>query len=374
MEKLKVLTVVGTRPEIIRLSSIIKKFENIFDHKLVHTGQNYDFELNEIFFKDLQLNQPDYYLDAADKSGTKTIGNVIRLIDDVLEKENPDAVMILGDTNSCLSVIAAKNRKIPTFHFEAGNRCFDMRVPEEINRKIVDHTADVNLTYSSIAREYLLREGLPPDLVIKVGSPMKEVLNDNSKKIEQSKILTQLKLKTNNFFVVSAHRQENIESEINFNKILSIISEVESHFELPIIVSTHPRTRKKLESSSNKFSKNVNFLKPLSFSDYIRLQKESKLVLSDSGTINEEASILQFNAINLRESYERPESAEEGTTILTGLSLDRVFQGINLFENINKSKVKSIVKDYDVDNVSEKVANIILSYTDYINRVVWKKY
>ena len=374
MEKLKVLTVVGTRPEIIRLSSIIKKFENIFDHKLVHTGQNYDFELNEIFFKDLQLNQPDYYLDAADKSGTKTIGNVIRLIDDVLEKENPDAVMILGDTNSCLSVIAAKNRKIPTFHFEAGNRCFDMRVPEEINRKIVDHTADVNLTYSSIAREYLLREGLPPDLVIKVGSPMKEVLNDNFKKIDQSKILTQLKLKTNNFFVVSAHRQENIESEINFNKILSIISEVESHFELPIIVSTHPRTRKKLESSSNKFSKNVNFLKPLSFSDYIRLQKESKLVLSDSGTINEEASILQFNAINLRESYERPESAEEGTTILTGLSLDRVFQGINLFENINKSKVKSIVKDYDVDNVSEKVANIILSYTDYINRVVWKKY
>jgi UDP-N-acetylglucosamine 2-epimerase len=374
MKKLKVLTVVGTRPEIIRLSSIIKKFENIFDHKLVHTGQNYDFELNEIFFKDLQLNQPDYYLDAADKSGTKTIGNVIRLIDDVLEKENPDAVMILGDTNSCLSVIAAKNRKIPTFHFEAGNRCFDMRVPEEINRKIVDHTADVNLTYSSIAREYLLREGLQPDLVIKVGSPMKEVLNDNSKKIEQSKILTQLKLKTNNYFVVSAHRQENIESEINFNKILSIISEVESHFELPIIVSTHPRTRKKLESSSNNFSKNVNFLKPLSFSDYIRLQKESKLVLSDSGTINEEASILQFNAINLRESYERPESAEEGTTILTGLSLDRVFQGINLFENINKSKVKSIVKDYDVDNVSEKVANIILSYTDYINRVVWKKY
>ena len=374
MEKLKVLTVVGTRPEIIRLSSIIKKFESIFDHKLVHTGQNYDFELNEIFFKDLQLTQPDYYLDAADKSGTKTIGNVIRLIDEVLEKENPDAVMILGDTNSCLSVIAAKNRKIPTFHFEAGNRCFDMRVPEEINRKIVDHTADVNLTYSSIAREYLLREGLPPDLVIKVGSPMKEVLNDNSKKIEQSKILTQLKLKTSNYFVVSAHRQENIESEINFNKILSIISEVESHFELPIIVSTHPRTRKKLESSSNNFSKNVNFLKPLSFSDYIRLQKESKLVLSDSGTINEEASILQFNAINLRESYERPESAEEGTTILTGLSLDRVFQGINLFENINKSKVKSIVKDYDVDNVSEKVANIILSYTDYINRVVWKKY
>ena len=374
MEKLKVLTVVGTRPEIIRLSSIIKKFESIFDHKLVHTGQNYDFELNEIFFKDLQLTQPDYYLDAADKSGTKTIGNVIRLIDEVLEKENPDAVMILGDTNSCLSVIAAKNRKIPTFHFEAGNRCFDMRVPEEINRKIVDHTADVNLTYSSIAREYLLREGLPPDLVIKVGSPMKEVLNDNFKKIDQSKILTQLKLKTNNYFVVSAHRQENIESEINFNKILSIISEVESHFELPIIVSTHPRTRKKLESSSNNFSKNVNFLKPLSFSDYIKLQKESKLVLSDSGTINEEASILQFNAINLRESYERPESAEEGTTILTGLSLDRVFQGINLFENINKSKVKSIVKDYDVDNVSEKVANIILSYTDYINRVVWKKY
>ena len=374
MEKLKVLTIVGTRPEIIRLSSIIKKFENIFDHKLVHTGQNYDFELNEIFFKDLQLNQPDYYLDAADKSGTKTIGNVIRLIDDVLEKENPDAVLILGDTNSCLSVIAAKNRKIPTFHFEAGNRCFDMRVPEEINRKIVDHTADVNLTYSSIAREYLLREGLSPDLVIKVGSPMKEVLNDNSKKIDQSKILTQLKLKTNNYFVVSAHRQENIESEINFNKILSIISQVESHFELPIIVSTHPRTRKKLESSSNNFSNNVNFLKPLSFSDYIKLQKESKLVLSDSGTINEEASILQFNAINLRESYERPESAEEGTTILTGLSLDRVFQGINLFENINKSKVKSIVKDYDVDNVSEKVANIILSYTDYINRVVWKKY
>ena len=374
MEKLKVLTVVGTRPEIIRLSSIIKKFESIFDHKLVHTGQNYDFELNEIFFKDLQLTQPDYYLDAADKSGTKTIGNVIRLIDEVLEKENPDAVMILGDTNSCLSVIAAKNRKIPTFHFEAGNRCFDMRVPEEINRKIVDHTADVNLTYSTIAREYLLREGLAPDLVIKIGSPMKEVIEDNFNKIKNSKILKEHNLTKNSYFVVSSHRQENIENKKNFSKILSIIEGIEDKFGLPVIISTHPRTRKKLDSSKKKFSKNINFLKPLSFSDYIKLQMESKLVLSDSGTINEEASILNFNAINLRESYERPESAEEGSTILTGLSMERVFQAIEVFENMDTKKTRTIVKDYDTSNVSEKVANTVLSYTDYINRVVWKKY
>ena len=374
MEKLKVLTIVGTRPEIIRLSSIIKKFDDIFDHKLVHTGQNYDFELNEIFFSDLNLKKPDYFLDAASDSATKTIGNVIGLTDDVLKNESPDAVMILGDTNSCLSVIAAKNRKIPTFHFEAGNRCFDMRVPEEINRKIVDHTADVNLTYSTIAREYLLREGLAPDLVIKIGSPMKEVIEDNFNKIKNSKILKEHNLTKNSYFVVSSHRQENIENKKNFSKILSIIEGIEDQFGLPVIISTHPRTRKKLDSSKKKFSKNIKFLKPLSFSDYIKLQMESKLVLSDSGTINEEASILNFNAINLRESYERPESAEEGSTILTGLSMDRVFQAIKVFENMDTKKTRTIVKDYDTSNVSEKVANTVLSYTDYINRVVWKKY
>jgi len=374
MKKLKVLTIVGTRPEIIRLSSIIKKFDDIFDHKLVHTGQNYDFELNEIFFSDLNLKKPDYFLDAASDSATKTIGNVIGLTDDVLKNESPDAVMILGDTNSCLSVIAAKNRKIPTFHFEAGNRCFDMRVPEEINRKIVDHTADVNLTYSTIAREYLLREGLAPDLVIKIGSPMKEVIEDNFNKIKNSKILKEHNLTKNSYFVVSSHRQENIENKKNFSKILSIIEGIEDQFGLPVIISTHPRTRKKLDSSKKKFSKNIKFLKPLSFSDYIKLQMESKLVLSDSGTINEEASILNFNAINLRESYERPESAEEGSTILTGLSMDRVFQAIKVFENMDTKKTRTIVKDYDTSNVSEKVANTVLSYTDYINRVVWKKY
>ena len=374
MKKLKVVTIVGTRPEIIRLSSIIKKFDDIFDHKLVHTGQNYDFELNEIFFSDLNLKKPDYFLDAASDSATKTIGNVISLTDDVLIKESPDAVMILGDTNSCLSVIAAKNRKIPTFHFEAGNRCFDMRVPEEINRKIVDHTADVNLTYSTIAREYLLREGLAPDLVIKIGSPMKEVIEDNFNKIKNSKILKEHNLTKNSYFVVSSHRQENIENKKNFSKILSIIEGIEDQFGLPVIISTHPRTRKKLDSSKKKFSKNIKFLKPLSFSDYIKLQMESKLVLSDSGTINEEASILNFNAINLRESYERPESAEEGSTILTGLSMDRVFQAIKVFENMDTKKTRTIVKDYDTSNVSEKVANTVLSYTDYINRVVWKKY
>ena len=374
MKKLKVLTIVGTRPEIIRLSSIIKKFDDIFDHKLVHTGQNYDFELNEIFFSDLNLKKPDYFLDAASDSATKTIGNVIGLTDDVLKNESPDAVMILGDTNSCLSVIAAKNRKIPTFHFEAGNRCFDMRVPEEINRKIVDHTADVNLTYSTIAREYLLREGLAPDLVIKIGSPMKEVIEDNFNKIKNSKILKEHNLTKNSYFVVSSHRQENIENKKNFSKILSIIEGIEDQFGLPVIISTHPRTRKKLDSSKKKFSKNINFLKPLSFSDYIKLQMESKLVLSDSGTINEEASILNFNAINIRESYERPESAEEGSTILTGLSMERVFQAIEVFENMDTKKTRTIVKDYDTSNVSEKVANTVLSYTDYINRVVWKKY
>ena len=374
MKKLKVVTIVGTRPEIIRLSSIIKKFDDIFDHKLVHTGQNYDFELNEIFFSDLNLKKPDYFLDAASDTATKTIGNVIGLTDDVLKNESPDAVMILGDTNSCLSVIAAKNRKIPTFHFEAGNRCFDMRVPEEINRKIVDHTADVNLTYSTIAREYLLREGLAPDLVIKIGSPMKEVIEDNFSKIKNSKILKEHNLTKNSYFVVSSHRQENIENKKNFSKILSIIEGIEDQFGLPVIISTHPRTRKKLDSSKKKFSKNIKFLKPLSFSDYIKLQMESKLVLSDSGTINEEASILNFNAINLRESYERPESAEEGSTILTGLSKERVFQAIQLFEKMDTKKARTIVKDYDTSNVSEKVANTVLSYTDYINRVVWKKY
>jgi len=373
MNKFKLLTIVGTRPEIIRLSSIIKKFDKYFEHFLVHTGQNYDFELNQIFFEDLGLKEPHSYLEAAANTGTETIANVIHLTDKAIDKINPDAVLVLGDTNSCLSLIAAKNRKIPTFHLEAGNRCFDMRVPEEINRRIIDHTADVNLTYSTIAREYLLREGLSPDLVIKVGSPMKEVINDNIKKINNSKILDSLKLSKGKYFVLSSHRQENIEDDENFKKLIDTVNKVSENFSLPIIVSTHPRTRKKIDSKKIKFNKNINFLKPLSFSDYIRLQVDAKVVISDSGTINEEASILGFNAINLRESYERPESAEEGVTILTGLSSHRVLQAIEFFSQ-KQDNHRSIVKDYDVDNVSEKVASIVLGYTDYVNRVVWKKY
>ncbi len=374
MKKLKVATIVGTRPEIIRLSSIIKKFDSIFNHTLIHTGQNYDHELSKIFFSDLSLKDPKYFLDAAGATGTKTIGKVLISIDDLLDKIKPDAVLVLGDTYSCLAVIASKNKKIPTFHLEAGNRCFDMRVPEEINRKIVDHTADVNLTYSSIAREYLLKEGLSSDLVIKVGSPMKEVICDNLEKINNSSILKKLSLTPKKFFIVSTHRQENIEIDKNFNKVIDVLEAIHKKFKLPIIVSTHPRTRNKLRTLKRPLNKEIQFLKPLNFSDYIKLQIESKLTISDSGTINEESSILGFNAINLRESYERPESAEETSSILTGLSAERVLQAINLIEKTKTSKKPIIVKDYDVNNVSEKVARIVLGYTDYVNRVIWKKY
>ena len=374
MKKLKVATIVGTRPEIIRLSSIIKKFDSIFNHTLIHTGQNYDHELSKIFFSDLSLKDPKYFLDAAGATGTKTIGKVLISIDGLLDKIKPDAVLVLGDTYSCLAVIASKNKKIPTFHLEAGNRCFDMRVPEEINRKIVDHTADVNLTYSSIAREYLLKEGLSSDLVIKVGSPMKEVICDNLEKINNSSILEKLSLTPKKFFIVSTHRQENIEIDKNFNKVIDVLEAIHKKFKLPIIVSTHPRTRNKLRTLKRPLNKEIQFLKPLNFSDYIKLQIESKLTISDSGTINEESSILGFNAINLRESYERPESAEETSSILTGLSAERVLQAINLIEKTKTSKKPIIVKDYDVSNVSEKVARIVLGYTDYVNRVIWKKY
>jgi len=372
MNKFKVVTIVGTRPEIIRLSSTIKKLDKHHDHYLIHTGQNYDYELNEVFFQDLGLKAPFKYLGCADKSALSTIANVLREVEKTLDDIKPNAVLVLGDTNSCLSILAAKYKRIPTFHMEAGNRCFDMRVPEEINRRLVDHVADINLTYSTIARDYLINEGLPPDLVIKVGSPMKEALHDNMEKIKKSTILKTLDLKKGKFFLVSCHRQENVEIPKQFKKISKILNKLAEEYELPVIVSTHPRTKNKIEGTKFKFSSKISFLKPLGFTDYINLQLSAKVVLSDSGTINEESSILGFPAINFREAHERPEAMEESATIMTGLSEDRVLQAVNLYQE-NKSKHK-IVADYDVDNVSEKVCKLILSYTDYVNRVVWKQY
>lgn len=376
MKLLKIVTVVGTRPEIIRLSRVIHSLDKHCEHILVHTGQNYDYELNEIFFQDLGIRKPDYFLNAAGSNGAETIGNVIIAVDRVLEQVQPEALLVLGDTNSCMAVISAKRRKIPTFHMEAGNRCFDMRVPEEINRRIVDHTADVNLTYSAIARDYLLREGLSPDMIIKTGSPMFEVINHYRDGIDSSNILEQLGLQAGKFFVVSAHREENINSDINFLKLVDVLNSVAMTYDLPVIVSTHPRTQKRVDAMGIVFHKNVQLLKPLGFKDYNKLQLTSKAVLSDSGTINEESSIMNFSALNIREAHERPEGMEEASVMMVGLEVNRVLQGLSVLESqgVDEDRTLRLVSDYSMPNVSEKIVRIIHSYTDYVNRIVWKRY
>ena len=378
MKKIKVITVVGTRPEIIRLSRIIPVLDKYCEHILVHTGQNYDFSLNQIFFDDLDIRKPDHFLNSTENTigVANTIGNIITKIDIVLEETQPDAMLVLGDTNSSLSVIAAKRRKIPIFHMEAGNRCFDLRVPEETNRRIVDHTADINLTYSNIAREYLLNEGLSPDRVIKVGSPMYEVLNHNMQKIKSSTVLSRLQLTEGNYFAVSLHREENIDSERSFNKLIVILNSIAKDHGLPIIVSTHPRTRKKIDNNSIEFNSLIKFEEPMGFHDYIHLQMHAKVVLSDSGTITEESSILNFPALNIREAHERPEGMEEASVMMVGLELDRVRQAFFILEHQPRGKDRCLepVDEYTVSNVSEKIVRIIHSYTDYVNRVVWKKY
>lgn len=375
MKKLKVVTVVGTRPEIIRLSCTLIALDqnDAIEHVLVHTGQNYDYELNEIFFEDLGLRKPDHFLEAAGQNATETIGNILIKIDPILAKEDPDAFLVLGDTNSCLCAIPAKKRKIPVFHMEAGNRCFDQRVPEETNRKIVDHVADINLTYSSIAREYLLREGLSPDRVIKTGSPMYEVLNKFKPTIEGSDVLEKLDLEKQKFFVVSAHREENISNPKNFNGLIESLNQIAEKYDYPIIVSTHPRTRNMLNSKGVKTHKNIQFLKPLGFNDYNALQMHSFAVLSDSGTISEESSILNFHALNIREAHERPEAMEEASVMMVGLSPERIMQGLAALpvQKRNPERNFRSVYDYSMPNVSEKMVRIIISYTDYIKRVVW---
>jgi len=376
MKRLKVLTVVGTRPEIIRLSEVIKKLDETacIEHVLVHTGQNYDYELNEVFFKDLGLRKPDHFLNAAGENATTTIGQIIINIDNVLETEQPDAFLVLGDTNSCLCAIPAKKRHIPIFHMEAGNRCFDQRVPEETNRKIVDHISDINLTYSDIAREYLLREGLSADRIIKTGSPMFEVLNANMEQIDNSTILSKLSLEKGNYFVVSAHREENINSG-NFDKLVNTLNMIAEKYQLPIIVSTHPRTRNKINERGIHFHPLIQLIKPLGFHDYNHLQKNAKAILSDSGTISEESSIMNFPALNIRDAHERPEAMEEASVIMVGLNQERILQGLVLLENQKKETLRTLrpVADYSMPNVSDKVVRIILSYTDYVNRVVWNK-
>ena len=378
MKKLKVITVVGTRPEIIRLSRVLAKLDDHCDHILVHTGQNYDYELNQVFFDDLSVRKPNYFLNCATASSgaAHTIGNLIIAVDQVLAVELPDAMLVLGDTNSCLSVIPAKRRRIPIFHMEAGNRCFDQRVPEETNRRIVDHTADVNLTYSTIARDYLLREGLPPDLVIKTGSPMFEVLTHYSSNITASTVLFQLGLEVGQYFVVSAHREENIESPHSFKKLVDVLNAVAEDYGVPVIVSTHPRTQKRIDATGTVFHSNVRLLKPLGFHDYVQLQISARAVLSDSGTINEESSILNFPALNLREAHERPEGMEEAAVMLVGLDVTRVRQCLSILSIQARGKQRDLplVADYSVPNVAEKIVRIIHSYTDYVNRVVWKKY
>jgi len=374
MRKLKVMTVVGTRPEIIRLSAVINKLEqsNAIEHVLVHTGQNYDYELNEVFFKDFHLRKPDYFLDAATGSPMETIGNILIKIDPILEEVKPDAFLVLGDTNSCLCAIAAKRRHIPIFHMEAGNRCFDQRVPEETNRKIVDHISDINLTYSDIAREYLIREGFPADRIIKTGSPMFEVLHSRKDDIEKSDVLTRLGLQAEKYFVVSAHREENINSETNFMDLVDSLNGIADKYKLPIIVSTHPRTRKMIEAKGITFHPLIQTLKPLGFNDYVKLQINAKAVLSDSGTISEESSILGFKALNIRQAHERPEAVEEAAVMMVGLKKERILQGLEILETQQRDTLR-IVEDYDVPNVSEKVLRIIVSYTDYVKRVVWGK-
>lgn len=377
MKKLKVMTVVGTRPEIIRLACVLKKLDEseAIEHILVHTGQNYDYELNEVFFEDLELRKPDYFLNAAGKNATETAGQILINIDSVLEKEEPEAFLVLGDTNSCLCAIAAKKRHIPIFHMEAGNRCFDQRVPEETNRKIVDHTSDINLTYSDIAREYLLAEGLRPDRVIKTGSPMYEVLTRQLPKIEKSTILNSLNLAKGRYFVVSAHREENIASLHNFHNLVDILNTIAENYDLPVIVSTHPRTRNMIEKHDIKFHPNVKLMKPMGLSDYIALQMHSKAVLSDSGTISEESSILNFRALNIREAHERPEAMEEASVMMVGLNKIRVLQGLIQLQSqqVGTERNFRLVSDYSMPNVSDKVVRIIISYTDYIKRVVWSE-
>ena len=376
MKKMKVMTVVGTRPEIIRLSRVMARLDEHCEHVIVHTGQNYDYELNQIFFDDLCIRKPDHFLNAAGASGAETIGKVIIAVDGVLAQEMPDAMLVLGDTNSCMAVIPAKRRKIPTFHMEAGNRCFDMRVPEEINRRIVDHTADINLTYSTIARDYLLREGLPPDMVNKTGSPMCEVLNHYRDGIEQSDVLARLGLEAGKFFVISAHREENVDSDKNFRKLVDVLNQVAETYGHPVIVSTHPRTQKRVDAMGVKFNPLVRLLKPLGFKDYNKLQLEAKAVLSDSGTINEESSIVNFPALNLREAHERPEGMEEAAVMMVGLEAERVMQALAILESQPRGDSRSLrqVGDYSMPNVSDKVLRIIHSYTDYVSRVVWKRY
>ena len=375
MKKLKVLTVVGTRPEIIRLSRVMAQLDVHCDHVLVHTGQNYDFELNQVFFDDLEVRKPAHFLGSAGGNAAETIGNIIIAIDRVLATEQPDAMLVLGDTNSCLAVIPAKRRKIPIFHMEAGNRCFDQRVPEETNRRIVDHTADVNLTYSDIAREYLLREGLPPDLVIKTGSPMAEVLTHYRPKIEASDVLSRMSLAAQQYFVVSAHREENIDAPATFTKLVAVLNAVAEDHGLPLIVSTHPRTQKRIAAMGVTFHPGVRLLKPMGFLDYVKLQMNARAVLSDSGTINEESSILNFPALNLREAHERPEGMEEAAVMMVGLETGRVRQALAILASQARGERRDLrqVADYSMPNVSAKVLRILHSYTDYVNRVVWRK-
>jgi UDP-N-acetyl-L-fucosamine synthase len=375
MKKLKVMTVVGTRPEIIRLARVMAKLDKYCEQVIVHTGQNYDYELNEIFFEDLEVRKPDHFLNAAGGTAAETIGKIIIAIDATLDEVKPDALLILGDTNSCLAAIPAKRRKIPIFHMEAGNRCFDQRVPEETNRRIVDHTADINLTYSTIARDYLLREGLLPDRVIKTGSPMFEVLNYYLPGIQSSNALERLGVEPQGYFVVSAHREENIDSPANFDKLVGVLNMVAETYGVPVIVSTHPRTQKKVDARGVAFHPLVRLLKPLGFKDYVKLQISARAVLSDSGTINEESSILNFPALNLREAHERPEGMEEAAVMMVGLEKERVGQALAILEDQGRGVERSLnpVSDYSVPNVSDKVVRIIHSYTDYVNRVVWKK-
>lgn len=375
MAKIKIVTVVGTRPEIIRLSRVMACLDEHAHHILVHTGQNYDYELNQIFFDELGIRKPDYFLNAAGDSPMATIGQILITIDPVLAQEMPDAFLVLGDTNSCLAAIAAKRRKIPVFHMEAGNRCFDQRVPEELNRKIVDHLSDINLPYSDHARDYLLREGIAPDRIIKTGSPMREVLMHYLPKIESSTILEKLDLKPFSYFVVSAHREENVDSPGNLKKLVEVLAQIAARYQQRIIVSTHPRTRQRIESSGLILPPLIELHKPLGFTDYVQLQRQARAVLSDSGTITEESSILNFPALNIREAHERPEGMEEASVMLTGLNVERVMQGLNILEGQlrNEHRLLREVNDYGPDNVSQKVLRIIVSYTDYINRVVWSK-
>ncbi|OQS42518.1 non-hydrolyzing UDP-N-acetylglucosamine 2-epimerase [Chromobacterium haemolyticum] len=378
MKKLKVVSVVGTRPEIIRLSRVLTALDLYCDHVLIHTGQNYDYELNQVFFDDLGIRKPDFFLGSAEgsTSAANTIGNLITAVDGVLAQVQAEAMLVLGDTNSCLSVIPAKRRRMPIFHMEAGNRCFDQRVPEETNRRIVDHTADINLTYSTLARDYLLREGLPPDQVIKTGSPMYEVLHHYLPQIKASDVLSRLGLQPGGYFVVSSHREENIESDRSFSKLVTVLNALAEDYSLPVIVSTHPRTQKRVDTMDVKFHSLVRLMKPLGFHDYVNLQMQAKVVLSDSGTINEESSILNFPALNLREAHERPEGMEEAAVMMVGLEVERVRQGLAILQNQLRGEDRSLrlVADYSMPNVSEKVVRIIHSYTDYVNRVVWKKY